>query len=230
MAKNTVYPMLRRNTKNKLFANFTHLCNLALILLFFLTMLGCAPVASTVITTRAGDVDTDKDGISNAQEISLGLNPNNPDTDGDGLTDGSEIAIELNPLNPDTDSDGISDSDDSMPKLNNTKFFQYIGIGSVIILVTCIIFFQIKFGFTKQRKEKLIQDNKYRSENNSLIESGVAKIMELAKNKYGSLTLDEMAEELNMDPITIKQCLNRINVKKEGNYYRFLDIEKLFKK
>ena len=145
MAKNTVYPMLRRNTKNKLFANFTHLCNLALILLFFLTMLGCAPVASTVITTRAGDVDTDKDGISNAQEISLGLNPNNPDTDGDGLTDGSEIAIELNPLNPDTDSDGISDSDDSMPKLNNTKFFQYIGIGSVIILVTCIIFFQIKF-------------------------------------------------------------------------------------
>ncbi|MEM7708548.1 MAG: ELWxxDGT repeat protein [Pseudomonadota bacterium] len=38
-------------------------------------------------------VDADNDGLDLADEIYLGLNPNNPDTDGDGLTDGLDIAL-----------------------------------------------------------------------------------------------------------------------------------------
>jgi hypothetical protein len=39
----------------------------------------------------SGDVDSDGDGLSDAAEISLGTNPQNPDTDGDGLSDGQEV-------------------------------------------------------------------------------------------------------------------------------------------
>jgi len=43
--------------------------------------------------------DCDLDGLSNAQELTLGTNPYNPDTDGDGVLDGTEVADATNPLN-----------------------------------------------------------------------------------------------------------------------------------
>ena len=55
--------------------------------------------------------DTDGDGLTDAEETSLGTNPLNPDTDGDGLTDGDEVLIYgTNPLNIDTDGDGFDDA------------------------------------------------------------------------------------------------------------------------
>jgi PKD repeat protein len=53
--------------------------------------------------------DSDGDSISDADEIALGINPNNPDTDGDGLQDGNEIQLGTNPSNADTDGDGLKD-------------------------------------------------------------------------------------------------------------------------
>ncbi|MBT8099557.1 MAG: hypothetical protein KJO82_07385, partial [Gammaproteobacteria bacterium] len=60
--------------------------------------------------------DTDGDGISNAVEISVGLDPNDADTDNDGLTDGAEVgadgtqgAGETSALDADTDDDGLGD-------------------------------------------------------------------------------------------------------------------------
>jgi hypothetical protein len=58
-------------------------------------------------------VDSDHDGLTDAEEIILGTDPHNPDTDGDGLPDGWEVQHGLNPLNPadagaDPDSDGLS--------------------------------------------------------------------------------------------------------------------------
>ncbi len=35
--------------------------------------------------------DSDADGLTDAQEITLGTDPHNPDTDGDGLSDGFEV-------------------------------------------------------------------------------------------------------------------------------------------
>jgi predicted small secreted protein len=46
----------------------------------------------------AGNVDTDGDGLSDAEEASLGTSPTNPDTDGDGYLDGWEVAEGTNPL------------------------------------------------------------------------------------------------------------------------------------
>ncbi len=46
------------------------------------------------------DVDDDGDGLSDAEELTLGTNPLLPDTDGDGFADGIEVAQETDPLDP----------------------------------------------------------------------------------------------------------------------------------
>jgi len=53
--------------------------------------------------------DSDDDGLSDDEEVSLGTNPFNPDTDGDGVPDGEEIAKGTDPRMADTDQDGFSD-------------------------------------------------------------------------------------------------------------------------
>ena len=59
------------------------------------------------------NLDTDRDGLSNYREWTLGTALVNPDTDGDGLPDGWEVAHNLDPRDP---SDGLSDHDnDGMP-------------------------------------------------------------------------------------------------------------------
>ncbi|CAA6800676.1 MAG: Unknown protein, partial [uncultured Campylobacterales bacterium] len=74
--------------------------NLLLILITTLLLAGCGD--------DRVDLDIDNDGLSNVQEIILGLDPENPDTDNDGVPDDIEIG---NPDNPtDTDSDGTIDA------------------------------------------------------------------------------------------------------------------------
>jgi eukaryotic-like serine/threonine-protein kinase len=69
--------------------------------------------ATQAAATALAQGDDDKDGLSNAQEILLGTNPNNPDTDGDGLSDGDEVnRYGTNPLLRDSDGDNISDGDE----------------------------------------------------------------------------------------------------------------------
>src|SRR5699024_1082062 len=61
----------------------------------------------------AQDVDTDGDGLTDAEEAKLGTDPNNADTDGDGLTDGEEVnEYGTDPLKADTDGDGLSDGEE----------------------------------------------------------------------------------------------------------------------
>ena len=54
-------------------------------------------------------VDSDEDGLSDAEELQLGTNPHNPDTDGDGLSDYYEANNVTDPLLYDSDGDGYSD-------------------------------------------------------------------------------------------------------------------------
>ena len=47
------------------------------------------------------DVDSDGDGLIDAEEYQLGTNPNNRDTDGDGVSDWDEVVVNgTNPLSP----------------------------------------------------------------------------------------------------------------------------------
>ena len=62
----------------------------------------CTPT-SVQVTISVSDctVDTDGDGLTDGEEITLGTDPNDPDTDGDGLTDGEEVLVTDD---PDTDA------------------------------------------------------------------------------------------------------------------------------
>lgn len=63
--------------------------------------------------------DTDKDGLSESMEESLGTNSNVADTDFDGLSDGDEVNTwKTKPNNPDTDGDGFRDGDEARSGYN----------------------------------------------------------------------------------------------------------------
>ncbi len=55
-------------------------------------------------------MDDDADGLTNAEEISLGTDPLDPDSDNDGLFDREEVRLyKTNPNSSDHDGDGLSD-------------------------------------------------------------------------------------------------------------------------
>lgn len=66
---------------------------------------GCPAVCSTDTTPK----DTDKDGLTDAEEKTLGTDPNDSDSDGDGVLDKDEVGTDSSkPL--DTDGDGTIDA------------------------------------------------------------------------------------------------------------------------
>jgi len=65
---------------------------------------------SVASSSAASLVDSDNDGLTDAEEKILGTNPNSADTDNDGLSDYAEVKIyHTNPLVADTDGDGYLD-------------------------------------------------------------------------------------------------------------------------
>jgi len=68
--------------------------------------------SSAEISTEQA-IDTDKDGLTDSEELALGMNINNTDTDSDGLFDREEVKVyKTDPLNTDSDGDGVSDGDE----------------------------------------------------------------------------------------------------------------------
>ena len=58
-------------------------------------------------------VDSDGDGLTDAEEAVYHTDPQNPDTDGDGLSDFDEVRkYGTNPLEKDTDFDGLTDGEE----------------------------------------------------------------------------------------------------------------------
>ncbi len=61
------------------------------------------------LDSRNPDSDTDRDGLTNAQERALGTDPLRRDSDGDGLADFDEFKRGTSPTKADTDDDGLQD-------------------------------------------------------------------------------------------------------------------------
>jgi len=71
-----------------------------------------SPKSETPVQTPS-NLDSDNDGLTDAEEGQLGTDPFKADTDGDGLNDHQEAKVYLtNPLNPDTDGDGYLDGEE----------------------------------------------------------------------------------------------------------------------
>ena len=73
------------------------------------------------------NLDSDNDGISDAEEELFGTDPFKADTDGDGLNDKFELEAGLDPLKKDSNDDGILDGDDDIDedKLSNLEEQKY---------------------------------------------------------------------------------------------------------
>lgn len=74
------------------------------------------PVDDSMPSTEgvfAEALDSDNDGLSDAEEARLGTDINSADTDNDGLFDREETYVYItNPVNSDTDGDGFSDGEE----------------------------------------------------------------------------------------------------------------------
>jgi hypothetical protein len=58
---------------------------------------------------KVEDVDSDGDGLTDAEEHELGTDPSKVDTDGDGLSDTEDCIYGFNPLLADSNGDGVDD-------------------------------------------------------------------------------------------------------------------------
>lgn len=72
-------------------------------------------------------LDSDKDGLTNIQEVIIGCNPYQKDTDGDGLDDCLEDYLGLSPVKKDTDNNGVDDGyedtdNDGLSNLDEIKY------------------------------------------------------------------------------------------------------------
>ncbi|MCB0345156.1 MAG: SBBP repeat-containing protein [Bdellovibrionales bacterium] len=72
--------------------------------------------------SEGGSEDSDGDGLTDAQEILLGTDPNNPDSDGDGVEDGQEVTDGSDPL----------DSGSAIPVLGTTVCSEWNGYLSML--------------------------------------------------------------------------------------------------
>lgn len=74
-------------------------------------------LATGAPVVTAADLDSDADGLSDIDELILGLDPQQSDSDGDGLADGIEVTAGLDPKDPsdaaaDPDLDGLSNAEE----------------------------------------------------------------------------------------------------------------------
>ncbi len=68
------------------------------------------PVRIELFSPRADKDDADRDGLTDAEEDSLGTDPRSADSDNDGLSDGEEVFVTgTNPTAADSDGDGVDD-------------------------------------------------------------------------------------------------------------------------
>lgn len=73
-----------------------------------------------VYEATGGDIDSDGDGLTDKDETVIGTDPYDPDTDKDGLSDGEEVhKFKTDPLNPDSDWDALKDGAEVLKYLSN---------------------------------------------------------------------------------------------------------------
>lgn len=108
------------------------------------------------VSVRAADLDTDKDGLSDALEASVGTDKNNPDSDADGYKDGQEVHTGHNPLSPDKEKISKRRVEVDLTKQQLYYFYNDIKIGSIPVSTGLISMPTPKGKFTIMRKVPVV--------------------------------------------------------------------------
>ena len=80
--------------------------------------------------TNINDPDSDRDGLTDGDEVNTySTSPLHPDSDGDELTDGEEVSRGTDPKTPDTDGDGLSDQEEHPESMTSPLLYDTDGDG-----------------------------------------------------------------------------------------------------
>ena len=136
-----------------------------------------------------GNLDSDGDGLTDAEERRIGTDPFRADTDGDGISDGDEVRLGLDPLRADTDGDGILDGIDKYPLdpsaggpswwdslfgsgtnvPSSSTLFESIlnGLQTFFIVIILILIGAIFFSYIRWKEELYIAKKKFKAADKS---------------------------------------------------------------
>ncbi|HNV97543.1 MAG TPA: CAP domain-containing protein [bacterium] len=145
------------------------------------------------------NIDSDKDGLSDFDEINIyKTNPNNPDTDGDGINDCEEIKRGLNPLIKDYFIP--NQCNNYRPKALKPKRLFFYGLSALVIKLIVIIsvsalplvaFFSPDYISQESQKIVMLTNEMRQSlnltllkENTKLTQSAIWKVQDMAVKQY----------------------------------------------
>lgn len=154
------------------------------------------------LTKKDFSIDSDKDGLTDAEERIYGTDPNNPDTDADGMSDGKEVKRGRNPLGQGYLKDLFipHQGNNYQPSSLHPKrilFHAASAIAIKIVVVVFVLLYPLSAWVTpdviKEQGEKIIElTNKLRStlaaptllENSKLTNAAYEKVQDMFLSKY----------------------------------------------
>jgi len=145
------------------------------------------------------NIDSDKDGLFDWQEVFYGTDPKNPDSDGDGTLDGEEVKLKRNPLKAGKDNLEIFKLKDSNSKISEEEkinFTQYLA---------SIIFF-----------EKMAD---LRSENPVSSQEDVDLVLRILEKKMPEL-LNQFEVERNFPSLEELKICKENSLEAQGKYFK----------
>jgi len=162
--------------------------------------------------------DSDKDGLSDADEKKLGTNPLNSDTDGDGVSDDEELRQGTNPLGVGSLKDLFIPhaGNDYSPRALHPKRLFFYGLTALlmkVVVMATIVIFPLGAWLTPdlllEQSRKIIElTNKIRQENGIALLKENSRLTQAAFKKAEDMLLNQYFAHAGLDGKTVGNWLS----------------------